>query len=142
MALGYSTIICRNTEKHFFEWMHFLKSVFTPINDRGKMNVINNEGDIILIEESDLFNFFCKEKGMGIKVNNQQGNIVNCFLRLSADAAYCYEEYTLDQLLIEEEVWIIFKRLNNRFIELVEKKTGTGIIFDPTGYTEDYISLV
>lgn len=142
MALGYAIIICRNTEEHFFEWIRFLRSVFTPMNDKSKVNVVNNVGDVILIEESGLYNFFCKEKSIGIKVYNEQENVVNCFLRFSEDGAYCYEEYTLDQLLIEKELWIIFKKLNNRFIELVEKKIGTGIIFDPSGYTEDYITLV
>lgn len=143
MALGYSQLITKATDKSFIDWLAFLKENFSFFKENDTLvELLNEQGDIGLIDQPQLEKIYLENNSVTIKVRNSSQNNITCSISFSSDKYYMLETYSMDELLTIEECDELFVFLHNRFLYSYKERKGIGFIFDVEGYSEDYLSVL
>lgn len=142
--IGFAKVISRNTspEKNVLsEWFSFLKEQFSfSCNDNDILR-IDEKGDVGSISREQAEDLFSKNKSLTIRVRNSQNNFITSILLLSFDKCYSAEEYSMYELLCQNEYDELFTILHARYLELTQRDTAIALIFDKRGYSEDYFNF-
>jgi len=138
MSWGYSSIVSKLRKDSFRNWLNFINQNFN-LSDSVKVRVINQKGDTIELSIESIDTYYREHKVIMLRIRNNLNNAVSCTFEESEDASYCFEEYSLEELLSSSEEDDLFKILHERYLNLHNMRMAIGFIFDKEGYSEDYI---
>jgi hypothetical protein len=141
MAIGYSKIISQYNDDYFENWISFAKKNFVLFEgNSSKVYIVNNNGVLNLIEINDAKSMFETSYLIIMKFRNNLGNAITCTVNV-IHKYLVVEEYSMDELLTEEEYDELYNLLLIRFQKISIDKKLRGFIFDSEGYSEDYINI-
>lgn len=121
------------------DFLNSIKRNFNLHDENQFILVIDESQGSINVTEGGLHIYMIEKKDVVIKFTNSLGNYITCTIRDLR--GFIVEEYSLEELLSDEEAEYVFKFVNERFSQLRLEKLGIGFIFDPEGYSEDYIKI-
>jgi hypothetical protein len=140
MAIGYSKLISQFDSAYFDSWVSFIKKEFVLFNSTTtNIHVVDYDGTLKLIDIKEAGAIFEVSYQIVIKFRNRLGNAITCTISVTHQYL-AVEEYSMDELLTEEEYNNFYNLLLSRFQWLSTDKKLIGFIFDREGYSEDYIS--
>lgn len=140
MAIGYSKIISQYNSAYFDNWVSFTKRELVLFRDTTtNVHIVDYDGTLKLIDIKEARSIFEASYQIVIKFRNSLGNSITCTIGVT-HRYLAVEEYSMDELLTEEEYDDLYNLLLSRFQKLSTDKKLIGFIFDREGYSEDYIS--
>lgn len=142
--IGFAKVISINSSSEHVvlsEWFSFLKERFSLFHTDNEILGIDEKGDVGVISREQAEDLFRKNKSITIRIRNSQNNFITSILVLSSDKCYSAEEYSMDELLCQNEYDELFEILHARYLELTRRDTAIALIFDKRGYSEDYFSF-
>ncbi len=135
MALGYATLFIYKSESYENDLYEFLKSFQKFEVFDSDLNVIQDNR----LEEFRIVSFL--EKRLGIRVYLDKESITIIDIVMTNDLTVIAEQYSLDQIK-ENSIDEFESKLYMRFKNLQKCSQAFGYIFDPIGYSEDYVGLL
>jgi hypothetical protein len=139
MAIGYSSLISKTSEVFFNGFIQAIMEEFVLLGNDLKIRTVDDSGENVNLVLEDVILLYKETNEILIKFKNTEGNYISCSVKDLG--GFVVENYSLEELLSDKEEEHVFSFVQRRYEFLRTKGLGIGFIFDPEGYSEDYIKI-
>ncbi|MDB4920981.1 hypothetical protein [Mucilaginibacter sp.] len=137
--IGYAKIISEKSHLFYEDWIKEISENYELFLDAAE-NILslNYEGEQRILTKNQAKKTLTNELRLYVKFTNCFGNTVTTTITI-VDDYLVIEDYSMDELITDEDDQNLRLFLKKRFDRLLDEKIGIGFIFDVRGYSEDYL---